>query len=332
MSVLNSRSQHPPNLEKTTVDPRNLRMKSVLVIGSTGLVGSKILDVADKLGYEAHGTHNARISNVARSHKLDITDRKATLDLIELLKPVAVVNTAALHNVDYCERHKEEAVRVNVEGTRNLALAASKLGCRLIQLSTDYVFDGKRGDYRESDRPNPPNFYGWTKLESERAASETSNYAVVRPSVIYGWNRFESTGIPSSSGKTVNFAMFVIDRLEKGQSVKVVRDQFSSPTFADNLADAMIRLIEYPKNDVFHTAGRSCVSRYEFALKIAEIFGFSRELVQPVESSEFKQVAERPKNSCLSVDKAERGLGMRFVTVEEGIRSMKAQAQLLARV
>jgi dTDP-4-dehydrorhamnose reductase len=139
-------------------------------------------------------------------------------------------------------------------------------------------------------------------------------------------------GIPSSSGKAVNFAMFVIERLRKGEPVKAVRDQFSSPTFADNLADALIRLIEYPGNGVFHIAGRSCVSRYEFSLKIAEIFGFSQDLVQPIESSEFKQVAYRPKNSCLSVERAERELGMRFVSVEEGIRSMKAQSLLLTDV
>jgi dTDP-4-dehydrorhamnose reductase len=302
-------------------------MKTVLVIGSTGLVGSKICRAANERGYEAHGTHNARDSSLPRSHKLDITDREATLELVGLLEPVAIVNTAALHNVDYCETHREEAFRVNVEGTGNLALAASKLDCRLVHLSTDYVFDGKKGRYRESDKPNPLNYYAWTKLESEKAASEAPNHAIARPSVIYGWNNLESTGIPSSSGKTINFAMFVIDKLEKGQPVKAVKDQYSSPTYADNLADAIIRLVEYPENGIFHTAGRSCVSRYEFALKIADTFGFSSSLVQPTESGDFKQLAKRPKNSCLNVDKAERELGVRALTVEEGIRSMKREAE-----
>jgi len=302
-------------------------MKTVLVIGSTGLVGSRVCRAADEGGYEAHGTHNARASPLPRSHKLDISDREATLELIGQLKPVAIVNTAALHNVDYCETHHEEAVRVNVEGTRNLALAASKLNCRLVHISTDYVFDGRRGHYSESDKPNPRNYYAWTKLESEKAASSASSYAIARPSVVYGWNSLESQDIRSSSGKTVNFAMFVIDQLEKGHTVKAVTDQYSSPTFADNLAEVLVRLIEHPERGVFHTAGRSCISRYKFAVKVAEVFGYSSDLVQPTQSSDFKQLAERPKNSCLKVDKAERELGVRLLTVEEGIQSMKRQAQ-----
>jgi dTDP-4-dehydrorhamnose reductase len=302
-------------------------MKTILIVGSTGLVGSKVYSAAEQSGYEVHGTQNARVSPFPSSHKLDITDREATLKLVKALQPVAIVNTAALHNVDYCETHREEAARVNVEGTRNLASAAAKQGCRLIHLSTDYVFDGRTGHYRESDRPDPTNYYGWTKLDSEKAALEASSYAIARPSVIYGWNSLESTGVASSSGKTINFAMYVIDKLEKGQAVKAVRDQYSSPTFADNLAQVLMRLIEYSGNGIFHTAGRSCASRYEFALKIAETFGHSSGLVQPTQSTDFKQLAQRPKNSCLNVEKAERELGIRFLTAEEGIRSMKNQSE-----
>ena len=300
-------------------------MRTLLVIGATGLVGSKVWIAAKERGYRIIGTHNARTSPLPQSQKLDITDTDATHKLVAALKPTAIINTAALHNVDYCETHRQEASMVNVEGAANLANAASETNCRLVHLSTDYVFDGKKGHYDELDTLNPLHYYAWTKLEAEKIVARIPSYAVARPSVIYGWNKLESTGIPSSSGKTVNFAMFVLDRLEKGETIKAVRDQYSSPTFADNLAEALIGLVESPENGVFHTAGRSCVSRYEFAMKIADVFGYSSGLVEPVLSTDFKQLAERPKNSCLDVNKAEKTLGIRFLTVEEGVRKMKIQ-------
>ena len=119
--------------------------------------------------------------------------------------------------------------------------------------------------------------------------------------------------------------MYVLDKFGKNETVKAVNDQFSSPTFADNMAEAVLRIASFDGSGIFHTAGRSCISRYEFALKIAEVFNYPTTLVQPVSSKDFKQAAERPKNSCLSVDDTERELGVRFLTAEEGLREMKSQ-------
>jgi dTDP-4-dehydrorhamnose reductase len=258
--------------------------------------------------------------------QLNIADRDETMRLVKKVRPEAIVNTAALHNVDYCETHHEEATKVNIEGVRNLADAAQENDSRLIHLSTDYVFDGNSGHYSELDSPHPLHFYAETKLEAEKVAADLPSYAVARPSVIYGWNPLEAGGVPSSSGKTINFAMFVLDKLKKNEAVKAVRDQYSSPTFADNLAEALLRLARHSENGVFHTAGKSCMSRYEFAIKLAEIFAYPTRLVEPVYTSDFKQLAKRPKNSCLRVEKAEQTLKIRFLTAEEGIREMKRQA------
>lgn len=301
-------------------------MKRLLVIGSTGLVGSKVREKAEAYGYEAYGTQNARKSSHPRNYDLDIADLSAVMRLADEISPVAIVNTAALHNVDYCENHRDEAERVNVRGVKNLAEAASRYKARLVHLSTDYVFDGRTGHYKESDRPNPLSYYALTKLEAEQAVSTTSSFAVARPSVIYGWNKLEAKGTPSSSGKTINFAMYVLDKLVKKETIKAVTDQFSSPTFADNLADAVLKLVGHQKNGVFHTAGRSCINRYDFALKIATTFGYPENLVQPTTSTDFKQMAPRPQNSCLDVGMTEKALGVRFLTVDEGIRQMKSQA------
>jgi dTDP-4-dehydrorhamnose reductase len=300
-------------------------LKKLLVVGGTGLVGSKLLALAGRHGFEGYSTHNARQVIVGSASRLDVTDRSATFGLVERVWPDVVVDTHALHNVDYCETHREEAARVNVEGTRNLVDAASKTGARFVYVSTDYVFDGKKGQYREDDHPNPLHYYAQNKVEAERLVADLPSYVISRPSVIYGWNLLERSGVPSSSGKTVNFAMFILDKFRKGETVKAVSDQYSSPTLADNMAEALLRLAKMDVNGVYHTAGRSCVSRYEFASKAAQIFGYPASLVQPVSSADFKQVAERPRNSCLSVEKAEKTLGIHFLTVEEGLREMKSQ-------
>ena len=289
-------------------------------------MGSKVAYLAPKHGFEAYNTHNARASPLPNSVMLNITDREETLSLVAKVRPEAIVNTAALHNVDYCENHHEEATMVNVDGVRNLVDAAGETHSRLIHLSTDYVFDGNSGHYSELDTPCPLHFYAETKLEAEKVASVLPSYAIARPSVIYGWNPLEASGVPSSSGKTTNFAMFVVDKLKKNETVKAVRDQYSSPTFADNLAEALLKLARHSENGVFHTAGKSCMSRYEFAIKLAEVFGYPTRLVEPVYTSDLKQLARRPKNSCLRVEKAQQDLKMRFLTAEEGIREMKRQA------
>lgn len=306
-----------------------LVLKKLLVVGATGLVGSKVAELAPAIGYETHCTQNARAGPLLHSYKIDIRDRAATLDLVNRIRPEVIVHTAALHNVDYCETHKDEAIRVNVEGTRNLADAASRTGSTLVYVSTDYVFDGRTGNYLESDQPNPLHHYAWTKLEGEKIVSELPSFAIARPSVIYGWNSLEKSIAPSSSGKSLNFAMFVLERLRRGETVKAVNDQFSSPTLADNLAEALLLMASRNVNGVLHTAGRSCLSRYDFAVRLAEVFGYPTKMIQPVPSSEFKQVAERPRNSCLLVDYAEKVLGVRFLSAEEGLSRMKEQLRLI---
>jgi dTDP-4-dehydrorhamnose reductase len=299
-------------------------LDKLLIIGATGLVGSKLASVAINHGYQAYNTQNKRQSSLPNSEQLDVTDNEATLRLVRKVQPNVIINTAALTNVDYCESNQREAERVNVGGARNLAEAARQNESRLIQISTDSVFDGTYGHYDEFDTPRPINYYATTKLEAERVVSHLSNYAIARPSVVYGWHP-QVTEVRSDSTKQMNFGMFVLDKLEKKENVKTIRDQYSSPTFADNLADALLRLARSPQNGIFHTAGRSCLSRYEFASKLSQLFGYPASLVQPVFSSEFPQVARRPRNSCLRVEKAERALGMRFLTAEEGIREMKKQ-------
>ena len=306
-------------------------MKRILIIGGTGLVGSKLSEFSREYGFESFSTYNARPLDSGNSVRLDVTDRTATIELARKVRPDVIVDTHALHNVDYCETHREEARRVNVDGTRNLVDAARGAGSRLLYVSTDYVFDGTRGGYREDDPTTPLSYYAENKVEAENIVSTLPSFIIARPSVIYGWNAMEKSATPSSSGKTVNFAMFVLDKFARHETVRAVNDQYSSPTFADNLALALLKLAGMDVNGVFHVAGRSCLSRFDFAVKAANIFDYSPDLIQKVSSSDFKQVAKRPTNSCLSIEKAERMLKMRFMSVEDGLAEMKNQVVVASK-
>ena len=301
----------------------------LLVIGGSGLLGYKVAKMASN-EHETFLTYNYRSIQVegCTALKLDKCDRKAVFELLEKIKPDVVVDTAALHNVDYCETHPEEAWKVNVEGTRNVAEACKKIGAKIIFISTDYVFDGTKGYYTEEDTPNPLSYYAKTKLEAEKIIQSLDvNYIIARPSVIYGWNPNEVSGLKSSSGKSVNFVVWALQKLEKGEEIKAVTDQYSSPTLADNLAEALLVMASSEKQGIYHTAGKDCVNRYEFTLKIAEVFGLDKSLIKPVTSEIFKQVAKRPKKCCLDVSKAEKDFGIRFLTVEEGLKLMKNQKE-----
>ena len=290
-------------------------------------MGFKVAELALR-EFETFATYNFRPIKLegCSSFQLDKCNRDETLALIKRLKPDVVIDTAALHNVDYCETHRDEAWKVNVEGTKNVADACREVNAKMIFISTDYVFDGKKGFYSEEDPPNPLHYYAQTKLEGEKVVKEAGmDYAIARPSVIYGWNPSELAGLRSSSGKSTNFAIWTINKLKKGEEINIVTDQYSSPTLADNLAEVLLVLAKSGKQGIYHTAGKTCLNRFDFAKKIAEIFELDGSLIKPVTSDVFKQVAERPKKCCLDVSKAERELKVRFLTAEEGLMKMKEQ-------
>lgn len=306
----------------------------LLVIGGSGLLGFKVAELSVKEAFETHATYNFRPIELDGCDfvRLDKTVRENTLDLMERLKPDVVIDTAALHNVDYCETHRDEAWKVNVEGTKNVADACEEVRAKMIFISTDYVFDGTKTFYTEEDLPNPLHFYAKTKLEGENLVKKAGvNYAIARPSVIYGWNPGELAGLQSSSGKSMNFVIWTINKLEKREEISIVTDQYSSPTYADNLAEALLALSKSDKQGVYHIAGKTCTNRCSFAKKIAEVFELDSNLIKPVTSDVFKQVAERPKRCCLDVSKAERELKVTFLTVEEGLKKMKNSVPLRKR-
>ena len=193
-------------------------------------------------------------------------------------------------------------------------------------MSTDYVFDGTERFYNEESKPNPLNYYGLSKLKAEEEIAKISkSYAIARTSLVYGWNPGEIRGEKSSSGKSMNFVIWALNKLRNGESLKIVTDQYSTPTLADNLAKGLLSLANSEVNGIFNMVGKECVNRYDFTLKIAEVFDLDQELIAPITSDLFKQVAKRPKYCYLDVSKAERLLNVQPRTIKESLLKMKEQ-------
>jgi dTDP-4-dehydrorhamnose reductase len=304
-----------------------MSVNKVLVVGSNGLLGQKITELLLRGSmYEVTVTSvepaPLRPLQSAEYRTLDITSRKDVRAIVGQLVPDVIVNTAAMTNVDACEHERELAWKINVEGVEHLIDAARKTGSRIIHVSTDYVFDGTSGPYSENDRPEPLNYYGKTKLASENVL-RTSDvpFMIARTIVLYGY----------APGTRPNFALWLIDSLEKGLPVRVVDDQTGNPTLVDDLAYGIMAGIDLGRTGFYHIAGRDIVSRYEFARQLARVFGLNGGLITPVKTASLSQPATRPLQSGLITLKAEIELGIRPSTAEEGLRILKNQLQRSGR-
>ena len=282
----------------------------VVVTGSSGLLGRRLMSALSD-DYEVFGI-DRYMTECPSDLDVDITHKERTLGSIASAAPNVVVHAAAETNVDRCETERDLARRINVEGTANVADACSRVGAKLMLISTDYVFDGNKGNYEEADEPNPISYYGFTKLEAERIVTSTSpNFLIVRTSVLYGWH-------PTK----LNFATWVLNGLRERQILKVVSDHINSPTFADNLADAIHRAIEWNSHGILHIAGSERISRFDFARRIARRFGLDENLLVPVEMKDLNWIARRPRDSSLNVGKAEKELRVELFGVDRGLEEM----------
>lgn len=264
----------------------------ILLTGGSGLFGRAFIDLIKGTLHELYATYNQNPLNIENAISLDITDVKQVKKIIiEKIAPDIIVHAAAFTNVDKCEVEKNKAYEINAKATENIAKTANEIHAKMIYISTDYVFDGEKGMYSEEDETNPINYYGSTKLEGEKAVIENCNdYIIARTSVIYGANK-------------KNFATWVINELKDGREINIITDQWVSPTLNMDLAEQILALIEKDEHGIFHTAGGERISRYDFVIKLAEIFGFNKELVNPATSDKMKWIARRPRDSSLNVSK-----------------------------
>lgn len=294
---------------------------SVLVVGGTGLLGSKLVDFCSRKGLEVYATYLTHPPSQDFVDKqvflrLDIADAESTASMIAELSPEIVMNAAAMLDTDLCEVEKEKAWKANAEGARNVAEACSRIGSYLIQLSTSYVFDGVKGQYDEEATPNPINYYGYTKLKGEEFVSASGcSYSIVRTDVVFGWER----------PYRPNFAMWVINSLEKKERIKVAMDQYNSPTLNTSLAEMIIETAQKKPQGILNLAGTTRISRLDFANKICKVFDLNKKLMQPVKSAEINLRAKRPRDSSLKIGKAQRLFTIKPVSIDEALKTLKRE-------
>ncbi len=298
-------------------------MKRILVCGSNGLLGQRLaLLFGHQNGYEALNTSTERTFFLDRElfdfTQLDITDKGHVKSLVSSFRPDVVINAAAMTNVDACETQREAAWKVNVAGVEHLAEASRRIGAMLVHVSTDYVFDGKSGPYREEDRVSPINYYGKTKLAGENAILASGvRHAILRTIVLYG------TGV----GVKNNFALWVVGNLRAGKPINVVDDQIANPTYVGDLAGAILRVVEREVEGLFHICGADSMSRYDFAAAAAEVFGLDGSLIRRIHTSDLRQAAPRPMVTGFILAKAAAALGYAPMTVREGLLSLKRELE-----
>ena len=298
-------------------------MVNVLLIGCNGLLGRNI-GIRTSGKFQVLGIDKddeSSINTGGFKYKIsDVTHIDETKKIIEDFKPAYIINAAGYNNVDDCETNKEICWKNNVDIVKNLTKFGNRVNSKFIQFSTDFIFDGNNGNYRETDRPNPINYYGRSKLAAENTVIASGiEYSIIRTSTLFDYDRFQ---------KKENFATFIIKNLKENRDLKIVTDQITNPTQASNLADFTWTLIKLEKTGIFHLVGKDSINRFEFANRIAEKFNYNADLIKPISSEELAQKAVRPKNSTLCVDKVINEIGFKPLSLNESLIHLKNKIEI----
>ena len=289
--------------------------KHVLVVGASGLIGAIVARCFASAGHRVLGTYNSHPRDGLT--RLNISDQEQTMSTVRAFRPSLVVHAGAMANVDLCEIERESCYKVNVMGTQNLIESAAAIGAKLIYFSSDYIFDGRSGPYSENDIPNPLNFYGVCKLEGERMIQkQLGDFLIARTTVVYGWER---------QGK--NFVMSVISNLRRGEMMRIPSDQVGTPTYADNIAQALLDLFRTGQTGVFNIAGPELMDRHTLANLVAETFDLRKELLIPISTADLGQKAARPLKAGIRIDKLRSVSSVRMLPPREALRLMKESPQ-----
>lgn len=295
-----------------------MQKKTVLVTGGTGLLG-KGLEETMPSGWRIVSLHQRDYEvsgSKARHLVLDIRDKRAVDRLFAKARFDAVVHAAGIASVDYVEKHFAESLESNIVGTLNVTSAARRAGAHLIYISTNAVFDGRKAPYREDDPVAPVNKYGGLKVECERLVRETlERWTIVRPILMYGWNHMVTRPNP---------ATWVYEKLLRGETVSMVDDVWENPLYNISCGHALWAVIRKRPEGLFHLAGKNRVNRYQFAKEVARTFGLDASLVKAVSSSSFPGIAPRPRDTTFATARMERELGVKPLTLREGLAAMKA--------
>ena len=296
--------------------------KKVLVTGSNGLLGQKIIySLIERKDIDllasSKGLNRLIIKSGYRYVDLDITKNDEVKEVFENENPDAVINCAAMTNVDYCEENQDSCWEINVKAVENLAKSCEVSKSHLLHLSTDFVFDGKSGPYNENDKPNPLHFYAKSKLKSEEIVKKImTNWTIARTIIIYG--------ITDNMSRS-NIVLWAKKEIENGNTINVVNDQLRSPTLAEDLAKGCISIIDKSAFGLYHLSGPKTYSILDLVHKVADFYNLDKSLILPVTSASLNQSATRPLSTGFDITKARKDLEFNPVDFLEGIKIMDQQ-------
>ncbi len=293
----------------------------ILVTGSNGLLGQKLAasllnDLTIEPVLSARGKSTIPIGR-ARYVPLDITNRENVMAALNDVRPDAVINTAAMTLVDNCEAEREACWESNVTAVGYLAEACDAVGARLLHVSTDFIFDGSHGPLDEEAVPGPVNYYGESKLAGENLIRQSAiRWCILRTVLVYGVTHDMSRS---------NIVLWVKESLENGKTIRVVNDQWRTPTLAEDLAMGCYLAAVKNATGIFNISGKDFMTPYDIAIMTADFFQLDRSLIIPTDSGAFRQTARRPLKTGFVIEKARRELGYEPHSFREGLALMARQ-------
>ncbi len=299
-----------------------MQKTKILITGSNGLLGQKLVSLLaqqtdNQLIATSRGANRMNFTNGYEYQEMDITDAKQVAEVIEKVRPDSIIHTAAMTNVDQCEGEKNSCWEMNVKAVEYLTKACEKHQIFLCHLSTDFVFDGSSGPYSEEDNPSPISFYGWSKYAAEEVIKRSKcPWSIIRTVLVYG--------ITNDMSRS-NIILWVKNSLEQHKPIKVVTDQFRTPTLVEDLAMGCYLVVNQKAEGIFHISGKDFLTPYEMAIKTADFFGLNKSLISKVDANNFTQPAKRPARTGFILDKAVKVLGYNPVSFEEGIEVLAGQ-------
>ena len=299
-------------------------MKKILVTGSNGLLGQKLIEKLSKdknieTIATARGENRLPFADNYKFISLDITKKEEVETVFDAEKPDVVIHTAAMTNVDQCETEKDSCWDLNVKAVEYLLEASKKHNSFFVHLSTDFIFDGKEGPYDEKAEANPLSFYGWSKYAAEKLVINSDvKWAIARTVLVYG--------IAHDMSRT-NIILWVKNSLEQGKSINVVNDQWRTPTLAEDLADGCILIAQKEAEGIFNISGKDLLNPFQMAIMTADYFNLDKSLVTEVDGTKFTQPAKRPAKTGFILDKPIAVLGYNPKTFQEGIAFVAEQIE-----
>lgn len=293
----------------------------ILVTGANGLLGQKLVSLLqEKEDIELIATARGKsVQTITRGtfYMLDVTDKNQVDTLISATKPDVIIHTAAMTQVDDCETKRDACVLNNVTAVEHLIEACSKNGVHLVHVSTDFIFDGTHGPLDETAEPNPVNFYGESKLAAERLIQASNiSWSILRTVLVYG--------VTDDMSRS-NIVLWVKKSLEDRKTISVVNDQWRTPTLAEDLAQGCYLTAIKKAIGVFNISGKDFMTPFDIATQTATFFGLDPSLIQPTDSTKFRQPARRPMKTGFIIDKAKKELGYEPHSFLEGLEILSKQ-------